>query len=204
MGETSLEHLVIVAGQRGVGKSHFLNAAHPQLDFGVSGLAFLAEADVPHVHLMAGEQALQQNPLAVVHVDLMNRFASQASNWTSVDEMLAALRANPFLEWPMLEARLLQAKRVSVVTIYADASINFERWVERGLSGFAEEGADSRLVDMRAVAVLGHGRLHRAFYRSWAAAVKQMEGVEHFWVDVSTGHARAISDYEMSDLLAAS
>lgn len=203
MEEKIVDHLVIIAGQRGSGKSHFLKQPHPELDFGVDDLDILRRPDVPHMQFVGYQPGSREDAQLVIHVDLMNIVAAKAGAWKSVDEIMSFFEANPFTDWPRLQTCLSTARRVSVVTVYTDAAANFYRWADRGLAVLAEDDGDP-LVDVRAVAMLGVAKLHWAFYKAWSEAVSAMSHVDHFCVDVSGSAPRVVKDSEMISALASS
>ena len=145
----TIEHLIIIAGAPGVGKSSFLNKPLSKFSIKFSdNLSFLNDAYIEHRDYQDDETFhAEKISKMVLHVDL-NHLIFFKGEYKNRKEVLKNIKGyTPNLKH--LEKYINNSENISFLTIFANRKVAFERFINRTLE------QSISLLQTHKVAILG-------------------------------------------------
>ena len=172
----TIEHLIIIAGAPGVGKSSFLNKPLSKFSIKFSdNLSFLNDAYIEHRDYQDDETFhAEKISKMVLHVDL-NHLIFFKGEYKNRKEVLKNIKGyTPNLKH--LEKYINNSENISFLTIFANRKVAFERFINRTLE------QSISLLQTHKVAILGSNykkeSLYKELYRYWVKYIEKWTNSE--------------------------
>ena len=182
--EVSIEHLTIVAGQTGTGKSSFLASPESFLDetqLPESLFDFMQKSKTYPAVMLIDFTTLSKMNRFGIHLDISHPLRVMKPYPHSRNELSEKINLTIYESWGHLNEIISRAKNVDVVTLFVNRQENFDRWLFKrcfpdddhpplvknivGIAGDSSEGSE----------------LHRKVYQNWLEFISKKKNVtQHF------------------------